>query len=415
VYAEFNEIAGLDNGAKVRVAGMDAGEVEHIRVPPGPGAQFRVRMRVREDLHPLIRLDSVATIQNDGLVGNKFVQIESGTDKAEAVPDKGTIKSREPFDIADLMQKMSGTIDTVNTMLGDVKSQVEVALKAVSEVAGDAKVLMNDVGKDVRVILASTDRVTSNLAVIVDGVRKGQGTIGKLLNDDGLYVSVKSIMGDAEKAVANVRKASEEARGAIADFRGEGGPVKGLAGSLQQTLTAARDAMTDLAESTEALKRNFFFRGFFNKRGYFDLDDVSPAEYRQGALATQGRRVLRIWLSADVLFEKDASGAERLADGGKQRLNSAMSQFVRYPRTSPLVIEGYETAGTGDERYLTSRKRAQLVRDYLVSTFALDTNYVAVMPMGAEAVESPAGSSWNGVALAIFVSASALQATSGSF
>jgi outer membrane protein OmpA-like peptidoglycan-associated protein len=125
--------------------------------------------------------------------------------------------------------------------------------------------------------------------------------------------------------------------------------------------------------------------------------------------------VLRIWLSADVLFEKDASGAERLADGGKQRLNSAMSQFVRYPRTSPLVIEGYETAGTGDERYLTSRKRAQLVRDYLVSTFALDTNYVAVMPMGAEAVESPAGSSWNGVALAIFVSASALQATSGSF
>jgi phospholipid/cholesterol/gamma-HCH transport system substrate-binding protein len=415
VYAEFGEIAALDKGATVRVAGMDAGEVEHVGVPTGPGAPFRVRMRVREDLHPLIRLDSVATIQNDGLVGNKFVQIESGTDKAAPVPDQGTIKSREPFDIADLMQKMSDTIDTVNTMLVDVKSDVEVALKAVSEVAGDAKSLMNDVGKDVRVILASTERVTSNLAVIVDGVRKGQGTVGKLLNDDGLYVSVKSIMGEAEKVVANVRKASEEARDAIADFRGDGGPVKGLAGSLQQTLTAARDAMTDLAETTEALKRNFFFRGFFNKRGYFDLDDVSPAEYRQGALATEGRRVLRIWLSADVLFERDATGAERLAEGGKQRLSSAMSQFVRYPRTSPLVFEGYETAGTGDERYLTSRKRAQLVRDYLVSTFALDTNYVAVMPMGAEAVESPAGNSWNGVALAIFVPASALQAKSGSF
>jgi phospholipid/cholesterol/gamma-HCH transport system substrate-binding protein len=414
VYAEFAEIASLANGAKVRVAGMDAGEVENIRVPSGPGAPFRIRMRVREDLHPLIRLDSVASIQNDGLVGNKFIQIESGTEQSAVVPDKGTIKSREPFDIADLMQKMSDTIDTVNTMIVDVKGDVEGALSAVTDVAMDARSLMDDVGEKVRVILASTDKVTSDLTAMVDGVRKGRGTIGKLVNDDALYTNVKNIMSDAEKAVANVREASEQAKGAIADFRGEGGPVKGLTGSLQQTLASARDAMEDLAESTEALKRNFFFRGFFNRRGYFDLDDVSPAEYRQGALQTGDRRVLRIWLSADVLFEKDANGQERLAEGATVRLNSAMSQFVRYPRTSPLVIEGYSELGAADERYLVSRRRAQLVRDYLVSTFALDPNYVATMPLGGEAKDSPSGSSWNGTALALFVQASALRAVSGS-
>jgi phospholipid/cholesterol/gamma-HCH transport system substrate-binding protein len=409
VYAEFGEIAALDKGAKVRVAGMDAGEVEYIRVPPGPGSPFRVRMRVREDLHPLIRLDSVASIQNDGLVGNKFVEIDSGTEESPTVPDEGTIKSREPFDVADLMLKMSETIDTVNTMLVEVKSDIEVALAAVSDVANDAKSLMNDVGKDVRVILASTEKVTGNLAVIVEGVRQGKGSIGKLVNDDDLYVRVKSMMGEAEKTVANVRKASEDAREVIAEFRGEAGPVKGLAGSLQQTLTSARDAMTDLADATEALKRNFLFRGFFNRRGYFDLDDVTVAEYREGALAAEGRKMLRIWLSADVLFERDTAGMERLTEGGRSRLNSAMSQFVKYPRTSPFVIEGYEVAGTGDERYLTSRNRAQLVRDYLVRTFAMDTNYVAIMPMGAEATDSPAGSTWSGAALAIFVPTSSLR------
>ena len=51
------------------------------RVPPGA---FRVRMRVRSDLRPLIRTDSIASIQNDGLVGNKFVQIQTGTDAAPA-------------------------------------------------------------------------------------------------------------------------------------------------------------------------------------------------------------------------------------------------------------------------------------------------------------------------------------------
>ena len=411
VYAEFGEVASLDKGAKVRVAGMDAGEVENIRVPTGPKTPFRVRMRVREDLHPLIRLDSVASIQNDGLVGNKFIQIDTGSEQAPEVAEKGTIKSREPFDFADLLEKMSDTIDSANTMLADVKTELEQALGTVSSAAEDAQTLMNDVGKDVRSIMASSDKATRDLSVIVENVRAGKGTVGKLIADDALYGNLKGMMADAEKAIGNVREASEKAKGAIDDLRGEGGPVKGLTGSLQQTLASARDAMSDLAENAEALKRNFFFRGFFNKRGYFDLDDISPAEYQQGALRTRDRRVLKIWLTADVLFERDATGAERLSDGGRVRLDSAMSQFVRYPRTSPLVVEGYAQEVTVDEQYLTGRRRAQLVRDYLVGKFSLEPNYVATMPMGAEAKDSPAGARWNGVALALFVPATALQTT----
>src|SRR5262245_50705360 len=97
VYAEFQEVAALANGAKVRVAGMDAGEVDEIDVPRSPTEKFRFKMRVRKDLHPLIRLDSVASIQTDGLVGNKFVQIQTGSDKSPQVQDKGTIQSREPL------------------------------------------------------------------------------------------------------------------------------------------------------------------------------------------------------------------------------------------------------------------------------------------------------------------------------
>src|SRR5262245_44285093 len=104
VSAEFARIAGLESGAKVRVGGMDAGEVQEIHVPSSPSAKFIVRMRVREDFHPLIRVDSVASIQNDGLVGNKFVQIETGTEPARRVADRGTIRGKEPFDLADLLQ-----------------------------------------------------------------------------------------------------------------------------------------------------------------------------------------------------------------------------------------------------------------------------------------------------------------------
>jgi phospholipid/cholesterol/gamma-HCH transport system substrate-binding protein len=408
VYAEFKQVAALDTGAKVRVAGVDAGEVEEIRVPEGPSGRFRVRMRVRSDLRPLIRVDSIALIQNDGLVGNKFVQIQTGTEAAPAVADGGTIQSREPFDIADLMLTMSQTLATVNTMLVEVKSGVDEALGAVTATAGDAQVLMKDLGGEVRTILGSADDVSRDLKIIVGNVRAGRGTVGRLVNDDALYASVRSMAADAEKAVATVRQASEDARAAIADLRGQNGPVRGLTGDVQQTLQAAREAMADLAETTEALKRTFFFRGFFNRRGYFDLDDVSVAQYREGALASKDRRVLRIWLDAGVLFDKDTHGVERLGEGGKVRLDSAMSQFLRYPHTSPLVVEGYARDATGDARYLNSRTRAQLVRDYVLGKFKLNPNYVAVMPMGAEAPDSPSGGEWNGVALALFVEKTAL-------
>lgn len=407
VRSEFARISGLQTGAKVRVAGLDAGEVKEIHVPAGPRAKFVIVMRVRDDVRPIVRADSVASIQNDGLVGNKFVQIEAGTEAAAVVPDGGTIKGAEPFDFADLLQRMSTTIDTVNETIVTVRGEVDTALASISDTAASAQELVTDVGQDVRAIATAGRKAADDVNVIVANLRDGRGTIGKLLTDDALFRQAREIADQAQKAVANVREASENAKAAIADFRGAGGPVKGITGNLTQTLGYARDAMQNLAESTEALKHNFLFRGFFNRRGYFDLSDISAQQYRGGILETAGRVPLRIWLQTSVLFARDATGKEILTEAGRARLDAAMATFVRYPRTSPLVIEGYAQEATGDQRFVTSRARASLVRDHIVARFGVDPAVVAVMPMGAEAAGSPSGDTWDGVAVALFVDKSA--------
>ncbi len=409
VRSEFSRISGLQTGAKVRVAGLDAGEVTEIHVPSGPRAKFVIAMRVREDVRAIVRTDSVASIQNDGLVGNKFVQIEAGTEAAPVVADKGTIQGEEPFDLADLLQKMSATIDTVNDTIVVVRGEVDTALDAITDTAESAQDLMADVGQDVRAITTAGRKAADNVNVIVSNLREGRGTVGKLLTDDTLYRQARDVADQAQKAVVNVREATESAKAAIADLRGSGGPMKGLTGEMSQTLGYARDAMQDLAETTEALKHNFFFRGFFNRRGYFDLNDVSVQEYRNGILENAGRVPLRIWLRSPVLFARDATGKEILTDDGRGRVDSAMSTFVRYPRTSPLVIEGYAQEPTDDQQFVRSRARAALVRDYVVARFGLDPAVVAVMPMGAEAHGSPSGTAWDGIALTLFVEKSAFS------
>ena len=402
-YAEYSRISGLQAGAIVRVAGLDAGEVETIHLPASPSAKFRVKLRIREDVHPLVRLDSVATIQTDGLVGNKFVQVAAGTDASPEVPPRGTIGSQEPFDFADMMTKVNETIDMVTVMVKEVKVGIDEALAAVSATATDAQALIKDTGNEIRAITSSGQKVANDIQVVMARIRRGEGSIGKLVTDDEFYNRAKSIAGEAERAMMDIREAARSAREAVADFRGDEGPMRGVVGDLQQSLASAREVLTDLADTTEALKRNFFFRGFFNQRGFFDLDDISVDEYRQGALETANRRVLRIWARADVLFELRPDGEERLTDDGRSRLDSAMAAYLRYPRTTPIVVEGYAGAGTSDVQYRLSRRRAQLVRDYIVGRFGLQPQFVAVMPLGAEAPGSPSNGRWEGVAIAAFV------------
>ena len=85
---------------------------------------------------------------------------------------------------------------------------------------------------------------------------------------------------------------------------------------MQMTLTHAREATSDLADNMEALKRNFLLRGYFNRRGYFDLDDISPADYRDGVLENGKRKA-------------SASGCRRPCFSRRPRMA---------PRRSPLTV-----------------------------------------------------------------------------
>ena len=128
--------------------------------------------------------------------------------------------------------------------------------------------------------------------------------------------------------------------------------------TIRNTLNGIEEVTADLAEGTEALKRNFIFRGFFRSRGFFDLDAISREAYRAGLLERDNRTAVRMWLNAGVLFARDADGTERLTAAGRRRVDSAMAQLVQYPRDSPLIVEGFaQRDRRGDRVSLLGRAR----------------------------------------------------------
>src|SRR5436190_5770884 len=143
LYTEFASVSGLQPGAIVRVSGAKAGSVTGILPASRPSDKFRVRLELIEDLHQLVRTDSVAAIETEGLVGGTFLEIGAGTDQAPPAPPDSTIAGREAFGFADLLQRMNETLVLVNSTIESVQDDLEGALKAISQTVENANELID--------------------------------------------------------------------------------------------------------------------------------------------------------------------------------------------------------------------------------------------------------------------------------
>ena len=414
LYTEFRKITGLQPGAVVRVSGAKAGSITQILPPDTPSGKFRVEVEIVEDLHQLVRTDSLATIETEGLVGGNYLGITTGSDTAPIVAPNAVIAGKEPIDIAELVQRMGDTVTKVNDTVDDMRDDVQRAVVAIADTAENANVLITGVTGEVTKIAASGALISADAAQIAEGIRSGKGTIGKLLNDDELYNRVSTIAKQTEETTAYARQLVQSAKETLEGLQSKDGSMQGMTASVKQTMDDARGSMASFADNMDALKRNFLLRGFFNKRGYFDLAQISPADYRQGVL-TKGsdRRLVRVWLRSDALLEPEPEPGhperEQLSEAGKASVDSAIAPYLEYLASGILIVEGYSQHGALDEQYLRSRGRASIVRDYLVGTFHLDPQATGAMPLSADSTGSPGKAPWDGVALAVILPKDALK------
>lgn len=417
VEADFGNVTGIAVGTGVRLAGFDAGEVLGVEIPPNPGERFLVRMRVREDLRPLVRTDSVAAVLTDGLLGSVFIQIRSGGADAPVVGDGDRIRGVDAVEIADLIEEGRDTFRTVaaeflelrvqmSDTLGDLGATIETTTGLVAGVGADVRTITSasaELVEDARAVLADTRGLVADLAA-------GDGTVGRLLGDDALYTHLVGTAQETEAAMQAVRRSAEQVEGAIDRFGGPDSEAVRLLADAGEAVAHARDAMSDLAENTEALKRNWLFIRFFGERGFYNLDQLTRDEYR--ALFRDERYTpLRIWVAGRLLFEADAEGGVALAPGAVRRLDEAMAELLDYPRDSPLVVEGYAVGDNPGQEFRRAQTHADAVRAYLVREYRRVATLTGTMPIGSAAEGSPSGDGrWDGVALTLFVATDRLTA-----
>jgi len=308
---QFDNVAGLDAGGDVRVGGVHSGTVRSIVLPHKPGEKVTVIMDLGTSTHEIIKQDSVATIETEGLLGNQFLAISFGTAGSGDVRDGDTIVSQPPLEMADLLEKTSGILNS---------SQQAIQ---------------------------NATRATANLQSISAKIDGGQGTAGALINDKQLYNNLEQ-----------------------------------TTGAMRDTMVQAQAGVTDFQENMEAMKHNFFLRGYFKSRGYEDSAELAKNEIER---LPQGMPTKQFTYSAKKLFDKQDSAKlknQKSLNAGGEFLENNQFGFA-------VVVVSAGMEGDTQKDLVLTEARAMVVREYLVEHFGFDDSQLKTLGIGKQADASP--------------------------
>ena len=274
VSARFGEVNGLREGNNVRYAGIDVGTVKAITIVSD--TEVVVDMMVRRDAAAHIRLNAVASIASDGLMGNKLVSIEPLTGTSGPLID-GSVLNTSPGLDTDAMLRVLGTSnDNLVAITGDLR---ELTRKLNTEKGPVSLFTDTSIAKDMRAVVAelhstaaNASEITGRVNSLVQELQAGKGAFGLLLSDPTSEQQVRDLLG----TLSSVSDTLQNVSGHISRFSQGLETPGGLGHTLTRDTSVARDlkravanmdsSAATLNEDLHALQRNWFFRKFFKEK-----------------------------------------------------------------------------------------------------------------------------------------------------
>ena len=319
--ASWQDVAGLKEGSVVRLAGIDVGEVLLIQFQSGDEDKSKIHVtlsiekryqhRIRQCSHStefpwteddIIKKSSVARIDSIGVLGDKYVSINTGSIECTQLEQDQWIKTIEALDIISYTKKVTGILNNTNN----------ISYK-VNEILGTKE--------DVEA--ASLASSLQDLKEITHEIKTGNGLIHALVYDEKLTKKIDSTLSNLEKSSQDIQSAITEIKSGdgLAHELIYGNDGEKLAKDLQEVSRALNGLLNDIRNENSLIHSLIYDES--KKTIIDDLAITADALKQTSQSITEGDGTMAMMLRDPALYED-----LRSLVGGAQR-NKLLRSYIR--------------------------------------------------------------------------------------
>jgi len=219
----FSSVSGLDNASDVRFSGLAVGQVVDVRLAPERDGTILVRVEIGGDTP--VRVDSVATIESQGVTGVSYVGIDAGTPTAallvgdgitvpEIIAGRSMLQSLTE-DAPKLLTRTLEVVDELGQMLGEGnQKRIDNILVNVEQASGEFARTLSDFSG-----------VANTVADFAEQINKFNETLDLISRD------LTGVLATADTTLISIGELSEQGKGVLT--------------ASSETLTQAQGAITE--------------------------------------------------------------------------------------------------------------------------------------------------------------------------
>lgn len=201
----FPKVDGLVSGAKVGLGGLQIGTVSNVTFD-GASRDVKAEFSVERKYANYIRRDSTVEIVTQGVLGDKYLSVNSGNPAEPVIENGGEVPVGASKDLSQLvgtseklMQQITVTTENIDRILvafnrGNRADQIFQGLAATSKNMGEISAKLNDEFNQLKI-----KNAINHLNSILEKIDQGKGSVGAFINDPGLYDDAKALVGQVNR------------------------------------------------------------------------------------------------------------------------------------------------------------------------------------------------------------------------
>jgi phospholipid/cholesterol/gamma-HCH transport system substrate-binding protein len=271
--AVFNNVGGLQLGNNVRFSGINIGSVREIKIIND--TTINVDMQIEKSYFQYIKKDAIASIGSDGLVGSVIINIIPGKGIEANVVAGDIIKSVNRIRTDDMMSTLNVTNQNAARLTADllkITNDINNGNGTIGVLLRDST-MSNDLKETIHNLKLTSQKTTQtidNLNTQIASFDNKNNVIG-VLKDTVVANKIKKVVINLNQSSEEINKVVTNLNATILNIKEGKGAINYLANDqklvkqIDSTMSNINEASKKLNENLEALKHNWFFKGYFKK------------------------------------------------------------------------------------------------------------------------------------------------------